>query len=231
MEFWTKRKAAVKAAEEREAAELEEQAVAEERAKLEEKTDEEVLEELDLPDPDSLQEGDDFKPFLAKTVPERLRRRALRKLWLVNPTLANLDGLVDYGEDFTDAATVVENLQTTYQVGKGMLEHVKKMEEEAKAALDAENREVEGDHAPDESAVEEADGEQVEEGEPEPESEAPNGEDDRYLTDGSDSVHNELLSVSGLAQDEPVPSMPRNEEVPEPVEEIIVRLGKRMRFS
>jgi hypothetical protein len=40
--------------------------------------------------------------------------------------LANLDGLVDYGEDYTDAATVVENLQTVYQVGKGM---VTKLEE------------------------------------------------------------------------------------------------------
>jgi len=27
--------------------------------------------------------------------------------------------LVDYGEDFTDAATVVENMQTIYKVGKG----------------------------------------------------------------------------------------------------------------
>ena len=43
---------------------------------------------------------------------------ALRRLWKVNPVLANVDGLVEYGEDFTDSATVVENLQTTYQVGK-----------------------------------------------------------------------------------------------------------------
>ena len=51
--------------------------------------------------------------------------------------LANVDMLVDYGEDFTDAATVVENLQTTYQVGKGMLEHLKSLaaDEETPAGL------------------------------------------------------------------------------------------------
>jgi len=44
--------------------------------------------------------------------------------------------LLDYGEDFTDSATVIENLQTAYQVGKGMTEHVLEMvrqaEEQAK---------------------------------------------------------------------------------------------------
>ena len=88
---------------------------------LAEKSDEEILQELGLPDPDSLEDGDDFKRFMASAVPQRLRNRALRKLWLTNPVLANLDELVDYGEDYTDAATVVENLQTAYQVGKGWL--------------------------------------------------------------------------------------------------------------
>ncbi|MEM7508347.1 MAG: DUF3306 domain-containing protein [Pseudomonadota bacterium] len=86
-----------------------------------EKTEEEMLAELGLPAPEELQPGDDFSGFMAKAVPERLRNRALRRLWLTNPVLANLDELVDYGEDFTDAATVIENLQTVYRVGKGML--------------------------------------------------------------------------------------------------------------
>ena len=51
--------------------------------------------------------------------------------------LANLDGLVDYGEDFTDSAPVIENLQTAYQVGKGMLKHVEALAE-AEAAKQAE---------------------------------------------------------------------------------------------
>jgi hypothetical protein len=85
--------------------------------------------------------GDDFSAFMSKTVPDRLRRRALRRLWLANPALANLDGLLDYGEDFTDSATVIENMQTAYQVGKGMTEHVLEMvrqaeEEAARVAKD-----------------------------------------------------------------------------------------------
>lgn len=106
-------------------------------AELEEKMDEEVLEDLGLPDPDALQPGDDFSAFMAKAVPDRIRRRALRRLWLSNPALANLDGLLDYGEDFTDSATVVENLQTAYQVGKGMLKHVEELARQAEAAEDA----------------------------------------------------------------------------------------------
>lgn len=95
---------------------------AEAEAASEERTDEEILEALGLPDPDGLKPGDDFSAFMAKTVPARLRSRALRKLWISNPVLANLDELVDYGEDFTDAATVIENLATGYQVGKGWAE-------------------------------------------------------------------------------------------------------------
>ncbi|MBY8977842.1 DUF3306 domain-containing protein [Rhodobacteraceae bacterium NNCM2] len=96
-----------------------------------EKTDEEILEELGLPDPETLNEGDDFSGFMSGAVPERLRNRALRKLWLTNPVLANLDELVDYGEDFTDAATVIENLQTIYRVGQGMIDRSAPEDDEA----------------------------------------------------------------------------------------------------
>ena len=88
-------------------------------APADERSDAEILEALGLPDPDTLKPGDDFAAFMAKAVPARLRSRALRKLWISNPVLANLDELIDYGEDFTDAATVIENLTTGYQVGKG----------------------------------------------------------------------------------------------------------------
>lgn len=98
----------------------EEQAVAPEPDP--EKSDAEILDELGLSDPDAMEPGDDFSGFMAKAVPERLRNRALRKLWLTNPVLANLDELVDYGDDFTDAATVIENLQTVYRVGQGMID-------------------------------------------------------------------------------------------------------------
>ncbi|MFC3616668.1 DUF3306 domain-containing protein [Lutimaribacter marinistellae] len=123
-DFWSRRRAAVaEEARTEEVATLAEKA-AEERRALETRSDEEILAELDLPDPDTIAPGDDVAAFLREVVPERLRRRALRRLWQINPVLANVDGLVDYGEDFTDATCVIENLQTAYQVGRGMLSHV-----------------------------------------------------------------------------------------------------------
>ena len=86
-----------------------------------EKSDAEILAEHDLPDPDALGPEDDVSGFMARAVPDRLRNRALRKLWLRNPVLANLDELIDYGEDYTDAALVVEGLASAWQAGRGYL--------------------------------------------------------------------------------------------------------------
>ncbi len=145
VDFWSRRKAAV--AEETRACEESERKAraAEERAALEERPDEEALAELELPDPDGMKPGDDFTAFMAEAVPERLRRRALRQLWRSNPVLANLDNLVDYGEDYTDAALVVENLQTAYQVGKGALKHLEALAEAAERTGDRDMAEGDGD--------------------------------------------------------------------------------------
>jgi len=132
-DFWSRRKAKVLEEQQAHAREEELRAATERDAALEEKSDEEVLGELNLPDPDTLEPGDDFKAFMAQAVPDRIRRRALRRLWVSNPALANLDGLLDYGEDFTNSATVVENMQTAYQVGKGMLKHVEELARQAEA--------------------------------------------------------------------------------------------------
>lgn len=121
-DFWARRKAAVAEQEAAEARGRAEAEAAEQHARLEEKTDAEILEELGLKDPDEMTAGDDFAAFLKAAVPDRLRRRALRRLWLSNPVLANVDSLVDYGEDYTDAATVVENLQSAIQLGRGALQ-------------------------------------------------------------------------------------------------------------
>ncbi len=129
--FWARRKAGVQAEEQASVEAVEQQVLVEQHAALEEKTDAEILAELELPDPDTLEMGDDFSAFMAKAVPDRIRRRALRTLWRSNPVLANVDMLVDYGEDFTDSAMVVENMQTAYQVGKGMLKHIEEMARQA----------------------------------------------------------------------------------------------------
>jgi len=142
-DFWARRKAAVEAGEAAESAAADDRRYAAERATLEEKSDADILAELDLPDPDSLELGDDVRGFMNRAVPDRLRRRALRQLWKLNPVLANVDGLVDYGEDFTDSALVVENLQTAYQVGKGMLAHVEALAQKADAAAQAADAEPE----------------------------------------------------------------------------------------
>lgn len=144
-DFWSDRRAGV-------AAETEQAAVADEQltephTDPEHRTDAEILTELELPEPESLEQGDDFTVFMAKTVPEHIRRRALRALWRTNPILANVDQLVDYGEDFTDKANVIANLQTTYQVGKGMLAHVQEMARQAEESMRADSE------APDEAAV------------------------------------------------------------------------------
>ncbi|MCD9148317.1 DUF3306 domain-containing protein [Pseudophaeobacter flagellatus] len=134
MTFWARRQAAVAA---EEAAEEQAQIAVERAARDEavaEKSDEDLLAELNLPEPESLKAGDDFKVFLDEQVPARIKTRALRHLWRANPVLACVDGLVDYGEDFTDAALVLEGMQTAYQVGKGMTLHVDALAREAAQA-------------------------------------------------------------------------------------------------
>lgn len=160
-DFWSRRKAAVAAEDAKSAAEVKERARTEISAELEAKTDEEILEELGLPDPTTLKPGDDFAAFLKDAVPDRIKKIALRKLWTSNPILANVDGLLDYGEDFTDAAVGAGVVETTYQVGKGMLAHVQEMarqaEEAARNALEGEEEEVikATDEAPEHDEIEE----------------------------------------------------------------------------
>ena len=103
--FWSRRRAGVA----EEVAAEEAGALAQEHAALEEMSDAELLATFDLPDPETMKMGDDFSVFMSKAIPDRLRRMALRKLWVSNPVLANVDSLVDYGEDYTDAAMVIEN--------------------------------------------------------------------------------------------------------------------------
>lgn len=100
----------------------------------------------DLPDIDSLGAGSDFTVFLRAGVPDALRRRALRKLWRVHPVLGIIDGLDDYNLDYTDAATVVPNMKTLYQVGKGMIlpeDEIAEAEAKAKAEAEEEAEAVE----------------------------------------------------------------------------------------
>ena len=132
---WSRRKAAVAAEAVAEERAVEDSMIAEQHDALAEKTDVEILEELGLPDPDAMVQGDDFKAFLSKTVPAHLRKRALRKLWRSNPVLACVDGLNDYDDDYLTGSYGQGPISTTYQVGKGMLSHLLEMERQKEALL------------------------------------------------------------------------------------------------
>lgn len=132
---WSRRRAAVAAEAEAEVLAAEQAVTAREQAELGEKTDEEILEALGLPDPESLIQGDDFKVFMSKAVPAHLRNRALRTLWRSNPVLACVDGLNDYDDDYLAGSFGQEPIKTTYQVGKGMLAHLLEVERQKEAVL------------------------------------------------------------------------------------------------
>ena len=128
--FWSRRRAEVEAEDAQEQARRAEIAARREQDAVAEKSDEDILAEYDLPDPDNIKLGDDITGFMKKTIPERLRRRALRSLWRSNPVLACVDGLNDYDGDFSNAATDAPGVKTAYQVGKGLLRHVEALAEQ-----------------------------------------------------------------------------------------------------
>lgn len=156
--FWTQRRARVRAEEQAEARRSEDLRQAAETQAVEAKTDEEVLAELGLPDPDTLKAGDDFAAFMSRAIPERLRRRALRRLWTSNPTLACVDGLNDYDGDFTGNGTGGEVMKTAYKVGRGYLSKIADTPSEQPATVAAAEPEV----AVDAVAEQELEPEQVE---------------------------------------------------------------------
>lgn len=153
-DFWSRRKDAVRkeAAAEQQAQETSLRLAEEER--LAERTDEEILAELNLPEPELLEDAKQVREFLNTAIPQRLKTRALRRLWRLNPALANLDGLIDYGEDFTDSTRVIENLQTAYVVGKGMLTRFEEIlqadapDDQPEDAISEEPANIAADHAP-----------------------------------------------------------------------------------
>jgi len=117
--FWTARRAAVAAE-----AKTEEQAAVDAAAQAQEVTlaardDDDLLAELGLPAPEELLNGEQLRAFLRAQLPQRLKSRALRAFWRTNPVLACVDGLNDYDDDYTVAATAGKAVNTLYEVGKG----------------------------------------------------------------------------------------------------------------
>ena len=106
-------------------------------------TDEELLEKYNLPNPEQVENEAGLDRFLNGDFPGRIRQMALRRLWHMNPLFGEVCEMVEYGEDYTDAATVIEGMQTAYQVGKGY----KTKAEELEVSDIAEGDVAEGDVA------------------------------------------------------------------------------------
>ena len=118
-----------------------------------------------LPDIDSLDMTSDFTVFLRKGVPEVLRRKALRKLWGLDPVFANLDGLNNYDEDYTKLGMVkMPGLKSVYQAGRGVVlgdedqPEADKKEAEAGTESDADAHRAGGPDESPESAEERVEG-------------------------------------------------------------------------
>ncbi|SRR5579875_412515 len=77
----------------------------------------------ELPPVESLTAGSDYTVFMQPGVPEAVRNAALQKLWRSDPVLANLDGLVEYGEDYAAAFTASSAVRTAYRVAQGMTDN------------------------------------------------------------------------------------------------------------
>ena len=93
-------------------------------SEYDELNDEELLEKFNLPNPENIKKEKGLDLFFKDGIPDRLRQIALRKVWKLNPIIRFADAEInDYHEDFTDAATVIEGMQTAYQVGKAVEGH------------------------------------------------------------------------------------------------------------
>jgi len=131
------------------------EAEADEEAAL---SDEELLAKYGVDDPEAIEDEEKLDSLLQGQFPDRIRQMALRRMWRLNPLFRFADEMVEYGENYTDAATVIDGMQTAYQVGKGYLQKAFDAAEDDAAEDDAaEGDGAEGDGAEGDGA--EGDGE------------------------------------------------------------------------
>lgn len=139
---WSRRKAEARAAQAEDVAAPSDRSTADQESAspiIPEEKEPPAFDVSKLPDIDSLGPGSDFSPFMQAGVPSALKTKALRKLWRVKPELANLDGLLDYGEDLTGSFKAVDHLKTAYEVGRGFLRDRNDEDQDKAAAKDGED--------------------------------------------------------------------------------------------
>lgn len=120
----------------------------------------EEIDPADLPDIETMDKDSDFSVFMQKGVPEMLQRKALSKLWRLDPAFGFLDGMNDYDEDYSMIGMVAMEIKTAYQAGKGFVDpEEEKAKEEAekeaaaKAEAESEDAGAEGEDAEEKDAA------------------------------------------------------------------------------
>ncbi len=145
LDRWSRRKAEVRRQELNPAPEIDElhaEGVAEVQDKdMPEEPDGSELTEEDV---EKLDAKSDFSVFMKAAVPAELRRMALKKLWHLDPAYNVIDGLLEYGEDYSQLHKNVGKIQSAYQVGKG---YVIEEEEEVDTDTDTDTDLLAGDQS------------------------------------------------------------------------------------
>ena len=168
-------------------------------------SDEELLKKYNLPDPETIKDESGLDRFMSGEMPERLRQIALRRLWRLNPLFGVVDDMVEYGEDYTDAATVIEGMQTAYTAGKGYLTKTTEDLEDKDDLEQTEDVELDAKDSKDEDSAAKIDGD--EEAESQRPSEATSNGDAEKVADAANLEHeaeqisNSLPIVSGVPDD------------------------------
>ncbi len=155
---WEMRKLAVAAEQEADIATAVEDNKSTEELQLEKDEQEAMLtanrEAAEAVNLDELNEKSDFSVFLKEGVPEFLKKKAMLTLWRSNPIFANVDGLVDYDDDFANPDLIMKTFESAYQTGRGYVDHIKN--EARKAGLIADElAEEEAETAKEEEEIEE----------------------------------------------------------------------------
>lgn len=109
----------------------------------EDSSDSDEIDLSTLPDIDSMSAESDFSVFMQNGIPDELRKRALQRLWRLDPAFGHIDGLLEYGEDYSGNGLVAEAVNTIYKVGKGMVTDEEEEAERLAAAEAEENADAE----------------------------------------------------------------------------------------
>ena len=141
---------------------------------------------------EDLDADSDFTVFMKDGVPELLKKQAMLALWRTNPVLANVDGLVDYGEDYASPDLIMKTFKSDYQIGKGYFD-----DEEDEESTDTDTVAVDEsqDVTPDEGVEAQADEEDGDPAEPEVMEEEPlqvAEEDDLMTADEEELIAEDL---------------------------------------